>query len=205
MHSKVRYHKRSNWSIPMNNIFKKNLNFFTSLTILSSILMLSACSYQPDVTFNDGATDPLTSIVNNFKPKSDSNNNKSSQTDNLIMAQQVLDASVEEIPTLTAVGYAVVSTQPGRSDAQKRLMAIRAARMAAMRDLAEQIHGLQVDSNTTVVDLMVQNDTFRGVVTGTIRGARTVRINPTGADTYEIVLEIDREMMTYLLSVARQA
>jgi hypothetical protein len=42
-------------------------------------------------------------------------------------------------------------------------------------------------------------------VTGTIRGARTVRINPTGADTYEIVLEIDREMMTYLLSVARQA
>ena len=205
MHSKVRYHKRSNWSIPMNNIFKRNLNFFTSLTILSSILMLSACSYQPDVTFNDGATDPLTSIVNNFKPKSDSNNNKSSQTDNLIMAQQVLDASVEEIPTLTAVGYAVVSTQPGRSDAQKRLMAIRAARMAAMRDLAEQIHGLQVDSNTTVVDLMVQNDTFRGVVTGTIRGARTVRINPTGADTYEIVLEIDREMMTYLLSVARQA
>ena len=189
----------------MNNIFKKNLNFFTSLTILSSILMLSACSYQPDVTFNDGATDPLTSIVNNFKPKSDSNNNKSSQTDNLIMAQQVLDASVEEIPTLTAVGYAVVSTQPGRSDAQKRLMAIRAARMAAMRDLAEQIHGLQVDSNTTVVDLMVQNDTFRGVVTGTIRGARTVRINPTGADTYEIVLEIDREMMTYLLNVARQA
>ena len=205
MHSKVRYHKRSNWSIPMNNIFKKNLNFFTSLTILSSILMLSACSYQPDVTFNDGATDPLTSIVNNFKPKSDSNNNKSSQTDNLIMAQQVLDASVEEIPTLTAVGYAVVSTQPGRSDAQKRLMAIRAARMAAMRDLAEQIHGLQVDSNTTVVDLMVQNDTFRGVVTGTIRGARTVRINPTGADTYEIVLEIDREMMTYLLIVARQS
>ena len=189
----------------MNNIFKRNLNFFTSLTILSSILMLSACSYQPDVTFNDGGTDPLTSIVNNFKPKSDSNNNKSSQTDNLIMAQQVLDASVEEIPTLTAVGYAVVSTQPGRSDAQKRLMAIRAARMAAMRDLAEQIHGLQVDSNTTVVDLMVQNDTFRGVVTGTIRGARTVRINPTGADTYEIVLEIDREMMTYLLSVARQA
>ena len=106
---------------------------------------------------------------------------------------------------ITATGYAVVSTQPGQNVEQKRLMAIRAARMAAMRDLAEQIHGLQVDSNTTVVDLMVQNDTFRGVVTGTIRGARTVRINPTGADTYEIVLEIDREMMTYLLNVARQA
>ena len=155
---------------------------------------------------NNGANDPLSSFVNTLKPQSsDKGKSNPSQTDNLIVAQQVLDASVEEIPTLTAVGYAVVSTQPGRSDAQKRLMAIRAARMAAMRDLAEQIHGLQVDSNTTVVDLMVQNDTFRGVVTGTIRGARTVRINPTGADTYEIVLEIDREMMTYLLSVARQA
>ena len=84
-------------------------------------------------------------------------------------------------------------------------MAIRSARMAAMRDLAEQIHGLQVDSNTTVIDLMVQNDTFRGVVSGTIRGARTVRINPTGSDTYEVVLEIDREMIGYLLQTARTA
>ena len=81
-------------------------------------------------------------------------------------------------------------------------MAIRSARMAAMRDLAEQIHGLKVDSSTTVIDLMVQNDTFRGVVSGTIRGARTVRINPTGSDTYEIVFEIDREMISHLMSTA---
>ena len=93
-------------------------------------------------------------------------------------------------------------TQPGKSDAQRRLMAIRAARMAAIRELAEQIHGLQVDSNTTVVDLMVQNDTFRGVVTGIIRGARTVRINPTGSDTYEIVLEIDRDVIARLIQAA---
>ena len=35
-------------------------------------------------------------------------------------------------------------------------------------------------------------------------GARTVRINPTGADTYEVVLEIDRETIGYLLQTARQ-
>ena len=116
---------------------------------------------------------------------------------------EVLDASVQEIPTISAVGYAVVSSQPGRSENQRRLMAIRSARMAAMRDLAEQIHGLNVEGNTTVIDLMVQNDTFRGVVSGTIRGARTVRINPTGADTYEVVLEIDRETLSYLLKKAR--
>lgn len=114
------------------------------------------------------------------------------------------DARVMAIDTVTAIGYAVVSTQPGRTDAQRRLMAIRAARMAAMRDLAEQIHGLKVDGNTTVVDLMVQNDTFRGVVTGVIRGARTVRINPTGEDTYEIVLELDRSMISDLMRSARR-
>lgn len=113
------------------------------------------------------------------------------------------DASVYAVNTITAIGYAVVSTQPGRSDAQRRLMAIRAARMAAMRDLAEQIHGMKVDANTTVIDLMVQNDTFRGVVTGLIRGARTVRINPTGDDTYEIVLELDKSLIAGLMKSVR--
>ena len=117
---------------------------------------------------------------------------------------RVFDSSVEKIPTLSAVGYAVVSSQPGRTDAQKRLMAIRSARMAAMRELAEQIHGIQVDSNTTVIDLMVQNDTFRAVVKGVIRGAKTVRINPTGVDTYETVLEIDKDMMLMMLRSARR-
>ena len=74
-----------------------------------------------------------------------------SQTQSMINLKDVLDASTANIPTLTAVGYAVTSSQPGRSESQKRLMAIRSARMAAMRDLAEQIHGLQVDSNTCLL------------------------------------------------------
>ena len=117
--------------------------------------------------------------------------------------EEILSASVEKIPTISAVGYTVVSTQPGKNIAQKRLMAIRAARMGAMRELAEQIHGLKIDSRTTVIDLVTQNDTFRAMVQGTIRGAKTVRINPTGDDTYETVLEIDREIMLLLLREAR--
>ena len=130
---------------------------------------------------------------------------KASQTQSVVTLKDVLEADAKDIPTLTAIGYAVTSAQPGRNEAQKRLMAIRSARMGAMRDLAEQIHGLHVDSSTTVIDLMVQNDTFRAIVSGTIRGARTIRINPSGADTYEVVLEIDREMIGYLLQTARQA
>ena len=127
----------------------------------------------------------------------------SKQTNQLNKTRELLDEASINFPTLTATGYAVVSTQPGQNVEQKRLMAIRAARMAAMRELAEQIHGLKVDSNTTVIDLMVQNDTFRGIVSGVIRGARTVRINPTGSDTYETVLEIDQDMVAYLFRQAQ--
>ena len=130
-------------------------------------------------------------------------NNNGEDAAHLAAINEVLDASVDNVPTISAMGYAVVSSQPGRSANQKRLMAIRSARMAAMRDLAEQIHGLKVEGNTTVIDLMVQNDTFRGIVSGTIRGARTVRINPTGIDTYEVLLEIDKDTLSYLLRQAR--
>ena len=127
----------------------------------------------------------------------------SAPTNQLNKTRELLDGASINFPTLTATGYAVVSTQPGQNVEQKRLMAIRSARMAAMRELAEQIHGLKVDSNTTVIDLMVQNDTFRGIVSGVIRGARTVRINPTGSDTYETVLEIDQDMVAYLFRSAQ--
>ena len=148
----------------------------------------------------------LMSGFNNSEFSSSSQNNiedYSKPTNQLNKTRELLDGASINFPTLTATGYAVVSTQPGQNVEQKRLMAIRAARMAAMRELAEQIHGLKVDSNTTVIDLMVQNDTFRGIVSGVIRGARTVRINPTGSDTYETVLEIDQDMVAYLFRQAQ--
>ena len=151
------------------------------------------------------------SCANNFleglsKPKLSKNMGEdyTAPTNQLNKTRELLDGASITFPTLTATGYAVVSTQPGQNIEQRRLMAIRAARMSAMRELAEQIHGVQVDSNTTVIDLMVQNDTFRAVVKGIIRGAKTVRINPTGVDTYETVLEIDKDMMLMMLRSARR-
>ena len=172
-----------------------NKSITSSIALLSTLGVLSACGHMNGMSYIStmaGAGKDMAMV-------------EASQSQSVVTLKDVLDADANDIPTLTAIGYAVTSSQPGRSQAQKRLMAIRSARMAAMRDMAEQIHGLQVDSSTTVIDLMVQNDTFRGVVSGTIRGARTVRINPTGSETYEVVLEIDREMVGYLLKTARQA
>ena len=174
--------------------------FFMSFNKTKSIMVtLTTCSLLL-------STGCLQTIASSGFPSSHSFNKKQieSESDGIVALKEVFDSSVEKIPTLSAVGYAVVSSQPGRTNAQKRLMAIRSARMAAMRELAEQIHGIQVDSNTTVIDLMVQNDTFRAVVKGVIRGAKTVRINPTGVDTYETVLEIDKDMMLMMLRNARR-
>ncbi|MEK9718714.1 MAG: LPP20 family lipoprotein [Candidatus Puniceispirillum sp.] len=164
---------------------------FMKIALTAGVASLAACQHVTSAQMATSGSGKMAAV-------------EASQTQTIVNLKDVLDASSENIPTLTAVGYAVTSSQPGRSESQKRLMAIRSARMAAMRDLAEQIHGLQVDSNTTVIDLVVQNDTFRGMVNGTIRGARTVRINPTGSDTYEVVLEIDRETISYLLTTARK-
>ena len=157
-------------------------------------LFVSGCQSSFLTNMDDKGTASTLSVLSN---------NKGEDAAHLAAINEVLDASVDKVPTISAMGYAVVSSQPGRSANQKRLMAIRSARMAAMRDLAEQIHGLKVEGNTTVIDLMVQNDTFRGIVSGTIRGARTVRINPTGSDTYEVLLEIDKDTLSYLLRQAR--
>lgn len=108
-------------------------------------------------------------------------------------------------PPLQGIGYAVISAQPGRNKAHKSLMAIRVARMDAMRSLAEQIHGLQVDGRTTIAEAVVQSDTLRATVSGVIRGARIVKIEPQSADIYEVVLEVDHELIAYMLKAARRA
>lgn len=177
----------------ISQTFKEDLYMKKLLFIVLSIF-LQSCSGN------------LMNGYNNSQLSNASNENiddYSVPTNQLNKTRELLDGASINFPTLTATGYAVVSTQPGQNVEQKRLMAIRAARMAAMRELAEQIHGLKVDSNTTVIDLMVQNDTFRGIVSGVIRGARTVRINPTGSDTYETVLEIDQDMVAYLFRQAQ--
>ena len=164
------------------------------IPVVGLALFVSGCQSSFLTNMDDKGTASTLNVLSN---------NNGEDAAHLAAINEVLDASVENVPTISAMGYAVVSSQPGRSANQKRLMAIRSARMAAMRDLAEQIHGLKVEGNTTVIDLMVQNDTFRGIVSGTIRGARTVRINPTGSDTYEVLLEIDKDTLSYLLRQAR--
>ena len=78
-------------------------------------------------------------------------------------------------------------------DAVRKLQC--ASKLDAYRNLTEQVYGQQLDSSTTVADMVVQNDTFRSRVEGVIHGATLVSITPTGDDTYETTLSLDRAVV----------
>ena len=185
-------------NIGKNKVVKFGQRFMQS-GVLLGFTLLSGCG---GIAFleqgGSGQPQTMLSMMNGDRPA----------TKDMAAVEAALDftqAAQVEVPTITATGYAAVSAQPARSQTEKRLMAIRAARLSAYRDLTEQIHGMKISAQTTVIDAVVQNDSLRGQVKGVVRGARTVRINPMGSDTYEVVLEIDRDSIRRILSAARGA
>jgi hypothetical protein len=106
-----------------------------------------------------------------------------------------LPVKVVEIPTITGVGFSAVSIQPGKNINQKRILAIKAARLDALRQLTEQVHGIQISGSTEIAEAIVQSDTLRADIRGVILGARTVKIEPSSSDTYEVIVEIDRPLI----------
>ena len=114
-----------------------------------------------------------------------------------------LPVKVVEIRTITGVGFCAVSIQAGKNLNQKRIMAIKAARLDALRQLTEQIHGIQLTGTTKIAEAIVQSDTLRADIQGVILGARTVKIEPSSSDTYEVVVEIDRPLIDEIVRAYR--
>ena len=108
---------------------------------------------------------------------------------------QMIAPLVEKRETITAIGYAVITVQNSKNASQQRLMAIRASKLDAYRNLTEQVFGQQVDASSTVADMVVLNDTFRTKVEGIIYGAQLVSITPVGEDTYETTLSLDKTVV----------
>lgn len=91
---------------------------------------------------------------------------------------------------ITGIGYAPISSQPAPTDEARRLLAIRASQLAAMRNIAEQVNGISMQGATAVSASAVRSDSIRATVAGKVAGARIVKITPKGDDTYETVMEL---------------
>ncbi|MCC2615076.1 LPP20 family lipoprotein [Aestuariibacter halophilus] len=97
----------------------------------------------------------------------------------------------EQYPVLTAVGYAPISAQRGDDEASRNLMALKASKLDAYRELTEQVYGQHIDGEQSLSQMVMADSRLKASVEGVIRGARVVKSYPVGKDTYATELELD--------------
>jgi len=75
-------------------------------------------------------------------------------------------------------------------DPQRRLMAMRAAKVDAYRSLAERITGIQIWGGSTIGDMVVEKDRFRVYLDTHLAGARVISENGQEDGTFETIVEL---------------
>lgn len=65
---------------------------------------------------------------------------------------------------LTAVGYASISEQKGRNEEEKQVRAMRASKIDAYRELAEQVYGMRVSGRADLQDQRLGTELTSGAV-----------------------------------------
>lgn len=88
---------------------------------------------------------------------------------------------------ITAISTPAAEAQVGP---QQRLMAKRAAKVDALRNLGETIYGVQINSQTKVRDFITESDTIRAKLATVIQGAREVDYVERPDGTAEVTVEI---------------
>ncbi len=98
----------------------------------------------------------------------------------------------EVFPVLYATGFAPISMQKSTNETQRMLMAIKASKIAAYAELAEQVYGQQVSSKVSMADLLIEDQQLTASIKGVIRGAKVVKSYPVG-DVYTTELQLNFE------------
>ena len=101
----------------------------------------------------------------------------------------------ETYPVIRAVGYAPIGSQQGANESEQVLMAMKASKLEAYRELAEQVYGQRVDGEQSLHNLMMHNSQLQASVEGVIRGAKVVKTYPVGEDTYATEMELDLQVV----------
>lgn len=76
------------------------------------------------------------------------------------------------------------------STSQRTLLAMRASKMDAYRNLNERVYGTRIQGTTTVQNLATRDDNIRGYVDNIVRGAKVVSTRDIGNNTYETQMEL---------------
>ncbi|WP_088330270.1 LPP20 family lipoprotein [Lacimicrobium sp. SS2-24] len=110
----------------------------------------------------------------------------------------------DSYPILTAVGYAPINEQSGESPSLRMLQAVKASKLDAYRELAEQVYGHRVNAQQSLQNMLLEDENLASSVQGVIRGAKVVRTYAVGENTYATELELDmKKVYDIYLSVAK--
>jgi len=78
-----------------------------------------------------------------------------------------------------------------KNPALARALAFRAAKGVAMRDLIEQIQSTNITSDTTIKDMVAQDDNIRIQLNSSLQGARVVNQRQMPDGTVEVEMEVE--------------
>lgn len=91
---------------------------------------------------------------------------------------------------IQVTGMGVANPQMATTPAHASMMARRAAIADAYRQLAEEVNGVQVDSETTVEQMMLASDVVKTKISATIRGAKIVSEGELAGGGYSVTMEL---------------
>jgi hypothetical protein len=96
----------------------------------------------------------------------------------------------EQFPVLRAVGYAPLAEQSGSTVEQRTIQAMKASKLEAYKELAEQVYGQKIGYKVNMQQAILGNEQFKASLQGVIRGARVVKSYPVG-EFYATEMELD--------------
>jgi hypothetical protein len=99
--------------------------------------------------------------------------------------------------TFISVGYAPIEAQPGNSFDMKVLNAIKASKLEAYKEMAEQVYGVLIAANGSVEGAVLINNNIEAKVKGLVKGAKVMKSYHEG-DVYITELELDMQALPFL-------
>lgn len=115
----------------------------------------------------------------------------------LILLSACSQVSKEPSNIFTAIGYAPIAEQSGKSFDLKMLNAIKASKIEAYKEMAEQVYGVQLMATTNLEGAILVDDEIKTTVQGVVRGARVIKSYHEG-DVYITELELDTRNLLFL-------